>query len=60
VSIAKLTARTLETLYAELRRCRTLCSGRPVIVHRGSGKHDLTQHRALTRLRKVLDVAPSR
>src|SRR6188472_2631515 len=25
VSIAKLTTRTLETLYAELRRCRTLC-----------------------------------
>ena len=27
ISIAKLTTRTLETFYAELRRCRTLCDG---------------------------------
>lgn len=40
VSIAKLTARTLETFFAELRRCRTLCDGRPTVVHRAKGEHD--------------------
>jgi integrase len=40
VSIAKLTTRILETFYAELRRCRTLCDGRPLVVHRASGEHD--------------------
>jgi integrase len=45
VSIAKLTTRTLETLYAELRRCRTLCDGRPSLVHRAEGEHDCAKVR---------------
>jgi integrase len=45
MSIAKLTTRTLETFYAELRRCRTLCDGRPFVVHRGSGEHDCAEAR---------------
>ncbi len=41
ISIAKLSARNLETLYAELRRCRTRCDGRPFIErHRTTGEHD--------------------
>ena len=31
VSIAKLSTRTLETFYAELRRCRMRCDGRPLL-----------------------------
>lgn len=40
VSIAKLSTRTLETFYAELRRCRARCGGRPFVVHRAEGSHD--------------------
>jgi hypothetical protein len=39
ISIAKLTARNLETLYSELRRCRARCDGRPFIErHRMDGE----------------------
>ena len=31
---------TLESFYAELRRCRTRCGGRPFVEHRGDGTHD--------------------
>ena len=41
VSIAKLNARNMEMLYAELRRCRTRCDGRPFIErHQVTEKHD--------------------
>jgi integrase len=36
----KLTARDLEKLYAELRRCRTRCDGKPFVVHKVEGDHD--------------------
>lgn len=40
ISIAKLSVRHLETLYAELRRCRVRCDRRPFIEHKGDGDHD--------------------
>jgi integrase len=40
VAIDRLTARTLETLYGQLRRCRVRCDGRPSIEHRADGEHD--------------------
>jgi integrase len=40
IPIKKLTARTLEKLYAELRRCRIRCDGKPFIEHTASGPHD--------------------
>ncbi len=41
IPIDKLSARNLETLYAELRRCRTRCDGRPHIErHQDDGEHD--------------------
>ncbi len=40
VSISKLTTRTLETFYAELRRCRARCAGGPSVEHRVEGEHD--------------------
>lgn len=39
-AIDKLSARTLETFYSELRRCRTRCDGRPSINHKSDGDHD--------------------
>jgi integrase len=39
VPIAKLSTRMLETFYAELRRCRIRCNGRPSVGHRVVGNH---------------------
>lgn len=36
----KMNARTLESFYAEIRRCRVRCNGRPFIEHRAEGDHD--------------------
>lgn len=38
--VNKLTARMLESFYAELRRCRVRCDGRPFIEHKAVGEHD--------------------
>jgi integrase len=40
ISIAKLSVRHLETLYAELRRCRVRCDGKPFIEHKTEDEHD--------------------
>jgi integrase len=40
MSIAKLSVRHLETLYAELRRCRVRCDRKPFIEHKAEGEHD--------------------
>jgi integrase len=40
VPITKITARMLETFYAELRRCRVRCDRRPFIEHKAVGEHD--------------------
>src|SRR5689334_8157794 len=41
IAIDKLSARNLETFYAELRRCRARCDGQPRIDrHRVDGAHD--------------------
>src|SRR6185437_7536612 len=38
--IGKITARLLEEFYAELRRCRVRCDGRPMVDHRVEGPHE--------------------
>jgi len=38
--VNKLTARMLEVFYAELRRCRVRCDGRPFVEHTAVGEHD--------------------
>ena len=38
--IAKLSVRHLETLYAELRRCRVRCDRNPFVEHKPEGEHD--------------------
>lgn len=43
--IGKIQAHTLESLYAELRRCRDHCDGRPYVQHRTAGDHACDEHR---------------
>ena len=38
--ITKLSARHLETLYAQLRRCRMRCDGKPIVEHQADGEHN--------------------
>jgi hypothetical protein len=40
VSVGKVTVRLLEEFYAELRRCRLRCDGRPAIDHRTDEPHE--------------------
>lgn len=40
VPVAKVSARMLEDLYAQLRRCRQRCGGRPFVEHRVDGPHE--------------------
>lgn len=43
MAISKISVRHLESLYAELRRCRARCSGKPYIEHKADGKHDCAE-----------------
>ncbi|MQA15864.1 MAG: tyrosine-type recombinase/integrase [Pseudonocardiaceae bacterium] len=43
VPVSKLTARTLEALYSDLRRCRVRCDGQSFVEHRAEGDHDCTE-----------------
>jgi integrase len=36
----KMNARVLESFYAEIRRCRGRCNGKPFIEHHAKGEHD--------------------
>ncbi|WP_406048276.1 tyrosine-type recombinase/integrase [Kribbella sp. NBC_00889] len=47
VPISKIGTRALEKFYAQLRRCRVRCNGKPYIEHRVAGEHDcrVVQHR---------------
>jgi integrase len=45
LAVKKVSARTLETLYTELRRCRTRCARRPFIEHRADGEHDCKERK---------------
>ncbi|GAA3436992.1 tyrosine-type recombinase/integrase [Kutzneria kofuensis] len=41
--IKKVSARVLEELYAELRRCRVRCDGKPFVEHRTEEEHDCSE-----------------
>ncbi|MGH3849369.1 MAG: site-specific integrase, partial [Pseudonocardiaceae bacterium] len=41
--ISKLSVRHLETLYAELRRCRVRCDRKPFVEHKADGEHDCAE-----------------
>jgi integrase len=48
ISIDKVSARNLEALYSELRRCRLRCDGRPFIErHRVGGEHECAEKNCL-------------
>jgi integrase len=40
VPVSKITARMLEQFYAQLRRCRGRCNGKPFVEHRTDGDHE--------------------
>ena len=40
VAIGKITTHMLEEFYAQLRRCRVRCNGRPSVEHRVDGQHE--------------------
>lgn len=40
VAVRKVDTRTLERFYANLRRCRTRCDGKPFVEHRAEEEHD--------------------
>ncbi|MGW0231936.1 tyrosine-type recombinase/integrase [Actinopolymorpha singaporensis] len=40
VPVKKVTARVLEELYAQLRRCRDRCDGKPYVEHRSAEAHE--------------------
>ncbi|MBV9163837.1 MAG: tyrosine-type recombinase/integrase [Pseudonocardiales bacterium] len=43
VKVGALEADVVDSLYAELRRCRQHCNGRPFVEHRITGEHDCDQ-----------------
>jgi len=45
VSLAKLDIETLNSFYAELRRCRDHCDGKPHMQHRTRSEHRCDEHR---------------
>lgn len=51
VPLSKITAHLLEELYAELRRCRARCDGRPRVDHRATGPHECRAVRHRSRKR---------
>jgi integrase len=55
--LSRLTAQRIERFYAELRRCRVRCDGRPFVEHRRQGEHDCTT--AKCRPHECRPLAPS-
>jgi hypothetical protein len=51
--VGALDADTLDAFYAELRRCRDHCVGRPFIQHRTAGEHECDHHCAQHRRRPL-------
>lgn len=45
MSLTDLDVETLDSLYAELRRCRDHCDGRPFVQHRTTKNHVCDEHR---------------
>ncbi len=53
IRVSALDADTLDAFYAELRRCRNHCSGRPFIQHRTAVQHDCDDRCAPHRCRPL-------
>ncbi|MQA62930.1 MAG: hypothetical protein GEU86_15880 [Actinophytocola sp.] len=59
--VRKIGARELESLYAELRRCRVRCDRRPFIEkHKGDGEHDCVEAKCVPhKCKPMADPSPS-
>ncbi|MGH3534654.1 MAG: tyrosine-type recombinase/integrase [Pseudonocardiaceae bacterium] len=60
MSIAKLSVRHLETLYAALRRCRARCDGKPFAEHKAEGEHDCAKAKCAPHVCKPMAVSTVR
>lgn len=58
--VRKVSARMLETLYAELRRCRARCDGKPFVEHRADGDHDCAKKKCRAHVCKPLAASTVR
>jgi integrase len=58
--IRKVSTRMLETLYAELRRCRVRCDGKPFVEHRAVGEHDCVKKKCRAHVCKPLAASTVR
>jgi integrase len=51
--VGRVKAETIESLYAQLRRCRDHCRGRKYVEHRTNGEHVCDEHTARRKCAKV-------
>jgi integrase len=58
--IRKVSARVLEELYADLRRCRIRCDGRPSITHKTTDPHDCAEKKCKAHVCRPLAAATVR
>ncbi|MGB6162185.1 MAG: tyrosine-type recombinase/integrase [Pseudonocardiaceae bacterium] len=56
VKVGALEADVVDSLYAELRRCREHCNGRPFVEHRTQGEHDCNQRCGPHQCRPLADA----
>lgn len=56
----KMNARILESFYAEIRRCRARCSGKPFIEHRAQDDHDCEKAKCRPHVCKPLGASTVR
>ncbi|MGH3839925.1 MAG: tyrosine-type recombinase/integrase [Pseudonocardiaceae bacterium] len=60
MAISKLSTRHLETLYAQLRRCRIRCDRTPFVEHRAKGEHDCVTARCAPHVCKPMAASTVR
>ncbi|MGH3864697.1 MAG: tyrosine-type recombinase/integrase [Pseudonocardiaceae bacterium] len=56
VKVSALEADVVDSLYAELRRCREHCNGRPFVEHHTQGEHDCNQRCGPHQCRPLADA----
>jgi integrase len=58
--VRKIDARTLESCYTELRRCRTRCDSKPFVEHEADGVHDCVKEKCKPHKCKPLSASTVR
>jgi integrase len=59
LQVGRVKAETIESLYAQLRRCRDHCRGQRLIQHRTEGKHICDEHSARRKCAKTTTGDPT-